>query len=91
MSKMALIKNHKVRLGLTYEQATREIDNLIETITHMLFNGETVTLSPIGTLTVLDTAPRKARNPKTGEPLDIPAGRRVKLNIFWGFKEKLKK
>jgi len=91
MSKEAFIKRHRERLDLTYEQAKKEIDGLTETISQMILNGETVTLGPIGSLSVKDTAPRMGRNPRTGETITIPEGKQLKLNVFPTFKEKIKK
>lgn len=33
----------------------------------------------LGTFTVVDTEARIGRNPQTGEPIDIPAGKRIKF------------
>jgi nucleoid DNA-binding protein len=41
--------------------------------------GRPVRLRGIGTFSVIDTHARKGRNPRTGEEIDIPAGKRIKF------------
>lgn len=46
-----------------------------------------ITLHDIGTLAILDTAVRKGRNPQTGDEIDIPAGKRIKLKAAKALKD----
>lgn len=46
-----------------------------------------IVLHGIGALAVVDTAARKGRNPQTGEPIDIPAGKRIKLKAAKALKD----
>lgn len=46
-----------------------------------------ITLLGIGTISVADTAARKGRNPATGEAIDIPAGKRIKLKAAKALKD----
>lgn len=55
-----------------------------------LLGGGEVSLPGIGKLKTVTTKARKGRNPKTGEPLEIPAGRKVVFSPFRDFKEALK-
>jgi DNA-binding protein HU-beta len=57
--------------------------NLAE-IGQMLRNGERVIVRDFGTFTVVDTPARKARNPATGETVDVPAGKKVKFRASKG-------
>ncbi|MDO8940879.1 MAG: HU family DNA-binding protein [Methylicorpusculum sp.] len=47
------------------------------------------TLHGIGTLKVVNTAARQGRHPQTGETLNIPAGKRIKLSASKGLKAAL--
>lgn len=54
-------------------------DALIDTIAAALKRGEQVQLKGFGSFSVVQTRPRTGRNPRTGEPVAIPAGRRVRF------------
>ncbi len=53
--------------------ATRAVDTFVETVTNTLKNGDQVTLVGFGTFSVRPRAARQGRNPRTGEPISIPA------------------
>jgi len=55
--------------------ATRAVDTVVEQITKALKGGDQVTLIGFGTFAVKDRAARTGRNPRTGEPLNIPASK----------------
>jgi len=54
-------------------------DALIDTIADALKHGERVDLKGFGSFSVIETKPRAGRNPRTGKPIDLPAGRRVRF------------
>jgi DNA-binding protein HU-beta len=53
--------------------ATRAVDTMLDSISKSLANGDQVTLVGFGTFSVKARAARTGRNPRTGEPIDIPA------------------
>jgi len=55
------------------------IDALFDTIADALKHGETIELKGFGSFSVIETAPRAGRNPRTGKAIEIPAGRRVRF------------
>ena len=55
--------------------ATRALDTVLDSISKSLANGDQVTLVGFGTFSVKDRAARTGRNPRTGEPIDIPAAK----------------
>lgn len=55
-----------------------------------LLGGGEISLQGLGKLKVVPTKARKGRNPKTGEALEIPAGKKVVFSPFRDFKEALK-
>ncbi len=55
-----------------------------------LLGGGEVSLPGIGKLKTVATKARTGRNPRTGEPLEIPAGKKVTFSPFRDFKEALK-
>ena len=55
-----------------------------------LIGGGEITLQGVGKLKVKETAPRRARNPRTGEEIKIPEGRKVMFVPGKDFKDALK-
>ncbi len=53
--------------------AERSLIVLADVVRTALESGQKVTLPEIGTFSTKDRAARKARNPKTGAPVDVPA------------------
>jgi integration host factor subunit beta len=69
-------------VGLVAEEAEmtkKDVEQLIEIIFESIVNslnkGEKIELRGFGSFRVRDRNARKGRNPKTGEPVDIPAKR----------------
>jgi DNA-binding protein HU-beta len=54
-------------------------DALFATIGDALNRGETVELKGFGSFSVIETKARTGRNPRTGKPIAIPPGRRVRF------------
>ena len=67
----ALVK----KTGFSKKDAERCMDALIETITEGLKRGEKVQIVGFGTYEVKLRAARKARNPRTGEEIDVAASK----------------
>lgn len=55
-----------------------------------LLGGGSVTLQGIGKIKTVATKARIGHNPRTGKPLQIPAGKRVAFSPFREFKAALK-
>jgi len=55
--------------------ASRAVDTMLDSISNSLAKGDQVTLVGFGTFSVKDRAARTGRNPRTGEPIDIPAAK----------------
>jgi len=55
--------------------ATRAVEAVINQITDTLKSGDQVALVGFGTFAVKDRAARTGRNPRTGEPINIPASK----------------
>jgi integration host factor subunit beta len=61
--------------GLTKLQVAKVVDAMIEAITTALAQGGKVEIRGFGSFTVRQREARKARNPKTGEMVEVPAKR----------------
>lgn len=62
--------------GLNKAQAGRAVDAVLNTITEALSKGQEVNLTGFGSFRVAETSARQGRNPRTGQPMPIKAGRR---------------
>ncbi len=76
---------------LTRAQARKVVNLILEEIGDALARGERVTLVGFGTFQVVDRKPRKGRNPRTGEPIEIPGKKVVKFIPGKALREKVNK
>lgn len=65
-------------------------DAVMEIVNDLLLEGHAVRLGAVGTLKVTKTTARVGRNPKTGDPVDIPAGHKVGFKASQTIKRLLK-
>lgn len=80
LNKDAITRDLAAKNGLTLKKSREIYDDVLGVIGQSLTEGTSVRLSGFGTLKVLDVAPRTVRNPRTGEPIDVPARKRVKFS-----------
>ncbi len=59
--------------------AEKALKALVSGISDSLSRGDSVTLVGFGTFTVANRAARRARNPRTGEEIQVPATRSPKF------------
>ena len=79
---MALTKGELVTIiaegnGISKSAASQNLDMLIAGISEALVGGNDVSVQDFGKFTVKETAERQGRNPKTGESITIPEGRKI--------------
>lgn len=85
LSKSAVISTLAERSGLTKKQVTNLFD-LLEVLA--VEEAQNVFVVPnLGRLVLSDRKARTGRNPKTGQPVEIPAKRVVKFRISKGIKD----
>ncbi len=75
MNKAELIEKIASKSELTQASSRRALDALIETVGEALSAGDRVQLVGFGTFKVTERSAREGRNPKTGEPIQIPASK----------------
>lgn len=73
MNKSALGDVVQIITGGTKVQADQIVDALISAITSTLKKGEEVSISGLGIFSTKMRAAREARNPRTGEMVQVPA------------------
>ena len=90
---MALTKNDIQRqiqeLGYTQSKSVEMVEALLEIIKSSLENGEDVLVSSFGKFCVKGKAPRRGRNPATGEDLRLDARRVVAFKCSGRLREKI--
>lgn len=79
MNKQDMVDVVRTTVGeITRVKAEQVVDALFGAFVDAAVAGEDVR-TPIGTLTVVSRAARTARNPKTGEAIQVPANKTLKL------------
>ncbi len=73
MTKKELITKIAEDADISKAVAEKALNATIESITDALSNRDKVTFVGFGTFYVSNRPARKGRNPKTGEPIDIPS------------------
>ena len=79
MNRADLITRVADTTGLPKADTGKAVDATFEAITAALVRGEEFTLVGFGTFAVTERAAREGRNPKTGEPIQIPASKAPKF------------
>lgn len=86
-TKKAAIEGRKV----TQIEAKEELDRVVECIVDAIASGEGVRLMGLGTFTVEDKPAHTARNPRTGETINVPAKKAPKFKISASLKDAVNK
>ncbi|MGH7897368.1 MAG: HU family DNA-binding protein [Candidatus Binatia bacterium] len=89
MTKSDLVDRLAAKAELSRPRAEELVDFLLGDITEALKKSEKVNISGFGTFTVSNRKARTGRNPKTGEPIEIPASRSAKFKPGKSLKEAL--
>ena len=79
MNKSELVSAVAEKSGLTKVDAKKALDAVLESIGEELKNDGKVVLVGFGTFSVNERSARKGINPRTKEPIDIPAKKVVKF------------
>jgi DNA-binding protein HU-beta len=74
-------------LGGTKVQAEQAVETVIESIINTLKKGEEVSIAGLGIFAVKQRKARKARNPRTGEMVDVAAMKVPKFRAAKALKE----
>jgi len=75
MNKSDLTNKVQEVTGGTKVQAEEVVETIISTITNTLKAGEEVSIAGLGIFSAKERAAREARNPRTGEKIQVPAMR----------------
>lgn len=82
MNKQDFMKKVKEALELhSIDKADETVTKLSKLVVELVKSGEEVYLGELGKFCVNEVAARKARNPRTGETIDVPAKRVMKFKV----------
>lgn len=90
MNKVDLIEAVHATIGGTKVQAEQAVEKIIESIVNSLKKGEEVSIAGLGIFSAKERKARTARNPRTGEAIQVPAMRVPKFRAAKGLKDAVK-
>jgi len=90
MTKSVLIEKVSEKVeGLTRSQTEIVVETVFESIKKALMSGEKIEIRGFGNFRLKKRNPRKARNPKTGESVDVPGKKVLYFKVGKALKEAL--
>jgi DNA-binding protein HU-beta len=90
MNKASIIEDVHGKLGGTKADAERLVDGIFDSVVEALKKGEEVSIAGFGIFSVRQRAARKARNPRTGAMVDVPATKVPKFRAAKALKDAVK-
>lgn len=90
MNKAGLVEKVHELLGGTKVQAEQVVDMVFDSITSSLKKGDEVSVAGFGIFSAKMRAARTARNPRTGESVNVPAMKVPKFKAAKALKEAVK-
>ncbi len=89
MNKDDLVTAVAAGTGISKSDGAHVVDAMLESIAGALKDGDEVRLPGFGTFSVAQRKASKGRNPRTGEPIQIPASKIPKFKAGKSLKEAL--
>jgi len=90
LNKADLINHVSSTTDLSKASASDAVEAILSGITSTLSNGDSVSLVGFGAFSVTERAARTARNPRTGEAIDVPASKAPKFKAGKALKDAVK-
>ena len=90
MNKADIISKVQDTLGGTKADAERAVETVLECVMEAMKNGDQVSVAGFGIFEAPMYDARQARNPRTGEMVDVPAMRRPKFRPAKALKDSVK-
>ncbi len=87
MNKNDLVAAVSDDTGLSKADSAKAVDSVFDAITGALQGGDDVRLVGFGTFSVATRAASQGRNPRTGDPIKIPASKQPKFKAGKGLKD----
>lgn len=90
MNKAAIVDAIHAKIGGTKSQAEMAVDTFVDALISTLKKGEEVSIAGVGIFSVKQRAAREARNPRTGEAIQVPAMKVPKFRAAKALKDAVK-
>lgn len=90
MNKQAIIDQIHEAIGGTKSQAEKAMDVVLDSIVGTLTKGGEVSIAGLGIFSTKTRAARTARNPRTGESVNVPAMKVPKFRAAKALKDSVK-
>jgi len=90
MNKSSIVDAVHAKIGGTKVQAEQAVETVIETIVMGLKKGDEISIAGLGIFAAKQRKARKARNPRTGEMVDVPAMRVPKFRAAKALKDSVR-
>ena len=90
MTKADLVAAVAEKAGIPKRKAAGAVGAVFGAVSEALARGEAVKLAGFGTFAVRERAARKAKSPRTGETVEIPARKAAVFRPASALKEKVK-
>ena len=87
MNKADIINKVHDALGGTKVDAEKAVETMIDSIVETLKGGDEVSIAGLGIVSAKMRNARTARNPRTGEPIEVPAMRVPKFRAAKALKD----
>ncbi len=91
MNKNDLVTVVAGKTGLSKTDSASAVDSVLDAITDALTAGDDVRLVGFGTFSITNRRATQGRNPRTGEPIQIPASKQPKFKAGKGLKDSVNK
>lgn len=89
LTKTEIVETISEKLDLKPTQAKDTIENLLEILKPTLASGEDIMISGFGKFLVAEKAPRKGRNPATGQDMVLAKRRVVTFKCSGGLRDRI--
>lgn len=90
MTKSVLIEKISEKVGsLTRKQTEIVVETVFETMKNALARGEKIEIRGFGNFRLKNRKPRIARNPKTGEKVEVPGKKVLHFKAGKGLREEM--
>jgi DNA-binding protein HU-beta len=89
VNKAELVDKIAEEAGLSKADADKALKAFIDTVVSAVSHDDAVALPGFGKFSRSDRKAREGRNPRTGEPVHIPASKAVKFSVAADFKKKV--
>jgi len=90
MNKASLVEKVHAKMGGSKADAERLVNGIFDDIVDALKGGEEVSIAGFGIFSVRDRAARQARNPRTGEMVQVAATKVPKFKASKTLKDTVK-